>query len=98
MDMNYGTQNFQQGQGQQAQMGTMQVPQMNTPPAVITTKDLAYIKDALSWELLAAKKCNLYSQMAQDPEIAGRLTAIGQVHERHYQLLLSQLDSNKTLI
>jgi len=30
---------------------------MEQPPEYITTKDLAYLKDALSWELTAMKKC-----------------------------------------
>ena len=29
---------------------------MNEPPQVITTKDLLYLEDALSWELLASKR------------------------------------------
>lgn len=94
MQMNFGGQNSQQQTGQ---FGSMQVAPMSIPPAIITGKDLAYIKDALSWELLAAKKCHHYSQIAQDQEIAIKLRQVGQVHERHYQLLLSQLNSSKTL-
>ena len=28
---------------------------MQQPPEIVTTKDLSYIQDALSWELLAAR-------------------------------------------
>lgn len=69
---------------------------MNEPPQVLSTKDVAYLKDALSWELLAAKKCAHWSSEAQDPEIKFALAKAGQMHHRHYDLLLSQLDPNKT--
>ena len=39
---------------------------MQQPPEIVTTKDLSYIEDALSWELLAAKKFAMYAQMAQE--------------------------------
>ena len=41
-----------QTQQEQQQSAIMQVP-----PQVITTKDSQYLKDQLSWELLAMKKC-----------------------------------------
>lgn len=37
-----------------------QVP-IPVPPRVITTKDLLYLKDALSWELNAFKKFHFFS-------------------------------------
>ncbi|WP_407926889.1 spore coat protein [Capillibacterium thermochitinicola] len=50
--MNMGT------SGQQAQLGNVTVGVMTSPPDIITDKDLSYLKDALSWELLAMKKCS----------------------------------------
>ena len=39
---------------------------MEQPPEYITTKDLAYLKDALSWELTAMKKCYHFSMESKE--------------------------------
>ena len=39
---------------------------MTKPPEVLTGKDLTYIEDAMSWELLAMKKCALF-QLVSGP-------------------------------
>ncbi|MEC9488575.1 MAG: hypothetical protein UMV23_03720 [Halanaerobium sp.] len=57
----------------------------------ITTKELYYIKDHLSWELLAAKKCNEYARQTVDPEMRSIFTDLGHKHQQHYQALLQQL-------
>lgn len=69
------------------------------PPRVLTTKDVAYLKDALSWELTAFKKFHFYAQQTTDPKIKQALDSAGQMHQRHYQKLLThlQLDNNKAL-
>lgn len=64
---------------------------MQTPPQAITTKDLSYIKDALSWELLAFKKFHFIAGQVQDTEIQQALERVGQMHQQHYQKLLSHL-------
>jgi len=64
------------------------------PPRVISTKDCAYIKDALSWELMAFKKFHFYAQHAQNPAIKQALDKAGQMHQRHYQKLLTHLQVN----
>lgn len=76
-----------QGQGQQQ-------PVMMQPPQVITTKDCLYLKDQLSWELLAMKKCRHFAQECQDSEIQAAIDKAGQMHQRHYQLLLKHLQNN----
>jgi len=58
----------------------------------LSSKDLHYLKDELSWELLAMKKCHHYAQECQDPEIRQLLERIGKIHQQHYQILLNQLD------
>ncbi|CEH30842.1 hypothetical protein AM501_27625 [Aneurinibacillus migulanus] len=68
----------------------MQVP-IPTPPRVITTKDLLYLKDALSWELTAFKKFHFFAQQATNPQIKQALDKAGQMHQRHYQKLLTHL-------
>ncbi|MFD1425757.1 hypothetical protein [Kroppenstedtia sanguinis] len=62
----------------------------------LTTKDLNYLKDELSWELLAFKKCHHYAQECQDPQIKSQIELIGQKHQQHYEQLLQYLNSNST--
>lgn len=78
-----------QVQGQQQQQ-----PLMMQPPQVITTKDCLYLKDQLSWELIAMKKCHHFAQECTDPEIKQAIDKAGQMHLRHYQLLLKHLQNN----
>ncbi|CAJ1001347.1 MULTISPECIES: ferritin-like domain-containing protein [Bacillales] len=78
---------------------TMFTPQqtqapMPQPPRVISTKDASYLKDALSWELLAFKKLHFFAQQATDPQVKQALEKAGQMHQRHYQKLLSHLQVN----
>ena len=82
---------------QQAQLGKMTVGAMASPPEIITDKDLSYLKDALSWELLAMKKCSHWAQLCQDQEIRDLVQRAGQRHQAHYIRLLSELNANKTL-
>lgn len=82
---------MQQNQTQQTQTNVMQVP-----PQVITIKDSLYLKDQLSWELLAMKKCRHFAQECSDPEIIQLIDQAGQMHQRHYMLLLKHLQNNNT--
>lgn len=81
-------------QQNQAQGGQQQQPVMMQPPQVITTKDYQYLKDQLSWEILAMKKCRHYAQESTNPEIKQAIDKAGQMHQRHYQLLLKHLQNN----
>ncbi|MGB4615993.1 MAG: hypothetical protein WBI59_08185 [Limnochordia bacterium] len=67
---------------------------MNEPPQVITTKDLLYLEDALSWELLASKKAYHFAAESQDPQIRQHLEHLASIHQRHYQILVNHLHSN----
>lgn len=69
---------------------------MTAPPRVITTKDYLYLKDAMSWELNAFKKFHFYAQQVQDPQIKAALEKAGQMHQRHFQRLLTHLQVNNT--
>jgi hypothetical protein len=77
-----------------AMMQAQAKPPMQAPPRVITTKDLLYLKDALSWELNAFKKFHFFAQQATDPQIKQALDKAGQMHQRHYQKLLTHLQVN----
>lgn len=79
---------MQQQNQQQGQQPMMQ------PPSVITSKDLLYLKDQLSWQLNAMKKCAHYAQECQDPRVKQAIEKAGQMHQRHYQRLLPHLQNN----
>lgn len=64
---------------------------LREPPEIITNKDLLYLQDALSWELLASKKAFHYASECQNPQIKVKLEQLVQVHQQHYQLLLEHL-------
>lgn len=83
-------------QEQQQPSGQTQQPVIIQPPQVITTKDYLYLKDQLSWELLAMKKCAHFANECSDNDIKQALNRAGQMHQRHYQLLLKHLQNNNT--
>ncbi|GLB59736.1 hypothetical protein [Cytobacillus sp. NCCP-133] len=77
----------QQNMNMQNQQGIMQ-----QPPAVVSTKDSLYLTDMLSWNLLAFKKAHFYAQQCQDQELKTHFEQCGQMHQRHYQQLLTHLN------
>jgi hypothetical protein len=81
-----------QYQGQTEQNQTME-----QPPAYVTTKDLSYLKDAMSWELTAMKKFNHFAQECTDNNMKQILNEVGRMHQTHYEILLSHVDPNSTL-
>lgn len=78
--------------------GSTSVP-VPFPPRVITTKDLSYLKDALSWELNAFKKLSFFAGQATDPQIKQALDGAGRMHQAHYEQLLKhlQVDNNAAM-
>jgi hypothetical protein len=58
---------------------------------VLTDKELSYVKDYLSWELLAMKKCNDVANNCQDMQIKQQIQAAGRKHQQHYETILSHL-------
>ena len=59
--------------------------------ANLSTKELNYIKDYLSWELLMAKKCNMYVGQEQNSDYKGVCNQAGQVHQQNYLNVLGYL-------
>jgi|SRR5690554_7993911 len=98
MQQQPGPQPGGQPQQQQSRLGAQATNLMNAPPAVITDKDHLYLKDALSWELLAMKKCRQLAGICQDQEIGGLVNKVGSMHQKHYQRLLEAVDPQKTLL
>ncbi|WP_075980606.1 ferritin family protein [Bacillus massilinigeriensis] len=78
-------------------MQNSQVP-MTSPPQAITSKDLLYLKDALSWELLAAKKFHFLAQQVSNQEIQQALDNAGRMHQDHFQRILSHLQVNNNVV
>jgi hypothetical protein len=75
-----------------------QVP-IPVPPRVITTKDLLYLKDAMSWELVAFKKFHFFAGQVTNPQIKQLLDKTGKMHQQHFQKLLThlQVDNNAAM-
>lgn len=80
--------NNQQQQPLQTQQNIM--PQ---PPNVMSTKDHLYVTDMLSWNLLAMKKAYHFANECTDQEIKQAIENAGQMHERHYEQLLTHLNA-----
>ncbi|CCQ96314.1 hypothetical protein CULT_40077 [[Clostridium] ultunense Esp] len=57
---------------------SIQTAPIPNPPRVITTKDALYIKDALSWMLIAFKKMHHFAQEATDPQVKQALDKAGR--------------------
>jgi hypothetical protein len=71
---------------QQAQSGNQ-----TTDRNLIGVKELDYLKDFMSWELLAMKKCNEAAQGVMDPQIARTIRDMGWRHQQHYTAILNHL-------
>ncbi|WP_127587592.1 hypothetical protein [Paenibacillus koleovorans] len=74
-------------------MQQQQQQNANTTPnrSLLTDKELNYMKDFLSWELLAVKKCEDAAKACTDPQIQTAIRQTGQKHMQHYDQLLAQL-------
>jgi hypothetical protein len=82
---------------QQGMTNQQQQPIMMEPPKVITTKDLLYLKDQMSWQLNAMKKCAHFANECTDPDVKQAIDNAGRMHQRHYQMLLQHCQNNNTL-
>ena len=58
---------------------------------MLSVKELSYVKDFLSWELLMTKKCADYSKQEVDANFKGIFENARQVHQKNYDTLLSYL-------
>lgn len=57
----------------------------------LSVKELSYIRDFLSWEILMAKKCNHYANQEVDPNFKGIFNSVGEVHQQNYLKVLNYL-------
>jgi len=58
----------------------------------LSTKEVNYLKDHLSWELMAAKKCYNYALEMQDQNYAKLLDDIGKIHQENFVDLLNYVN------
>lgn len=72
-----------------------QKQRMSQPPQVLSTKDCAYLTDALSWELLAAKKAYSFATQCSDQQVKHQLEQISELHQTHYDMLLNHLNTTQ---
>lgn len=84
------TQEYNQEQYQQKNQQIQE--RMSKPPTYITTKDLLYLQDALSWELLAMKKCRHFANECSNNQIKQHINQAGQMHQKHYKILLKHIN------
>ncbi|MCC3355799.1 hypothetical protein [Bacillus sp. REN16] len=79
---------------QQQAFYTPKGAQMAEAPAVITSKDLLYLTDMLSWNLLALKKAHFFASQCQMAEISQAIEKSCQMHQRHYQQILNHMEKH----
>ena len=58
----------------------------------LSAKELSYINDILSWELLAAKKCSQYAGQETNPVHKNVFFSTGTMHQQNYTNVLSYVD------
>lgn len=65
----------------------------------IASKELNYIKDFLSWEILSVKKCNEYANQEANQQRQQLYKNAARVHQQNYMRLLNYcegLNKNQT--
>lgn len=67
---------------------------MPTPPKMVSTKDLLYLKDMMAWQLLAIKRYHHFSQEVQNPTLKQMFGQLIDMHKTHYQTLLQYTQTN----
>jgi len=68
-----------------------QTTNMTADRNLLSEKELHYIKDYLSWELLAMKKCNEAANLCADAQLQQIIRDTGKKHQQHYETILTHL-------
>ncbi|WP_034328292.1 hypothetical protein [Alkaliphilus transvaalensis] len=63
----------------------------------IASKELNYLKDFLSWELLSFKKSYQYAQQETNPQRKQMLLETTKVHQQNYMDLLNYANQVNTM-
>ncbi len=61
----------------------------------ISQKELNYIRDFLSWEMLSAKKCYQYGHQETNPSVQQIFFDAAHMHEQNYYSVLNYTDQLK---
>lgn len=70
------------------------MPNTNTQPAMIASKNLTMLEDQLNYEALCNKKMSLYSTYCQDQNLKNVCQKAAQMHKQHFDQLLNYLNSH----
>lgn len=57
----------------------------------LTEKDLSYMKDQMSWELVASKKAYQYAHQTEEPECRQLMMQVAEQHQRNLERILGTL-------
>ncbi|HWI62214.1 MAG TPA: hypothetical protein VNT75_10285 [Symbiobacteriaceae bacterium] len=57
----------------------------------LSEKDLSYIRDAIAWELVAAKKAYQYACQTLEPECRELMNQVGQQHQKNLESIVQHL-------
>ena len=63
--------------------------------ANISTKELNYVKDFLSWEMYMSKVCRQYADQVIDHDFSSMLNQAGQTHQQNFTEMLQYLEKVK---
>jgi hypothetical protein len=58
----------------------------------LSTKEINYAKDIMSWELLSAKKCFAYSNQDKDPARQRLHADAARAHQQNYVNILNHIN------
>lgn len=61
----------------------------------LSTKELGYINDMLSWELLASKKCYQYANQETNPVYRQLFFDISKISQQNYSNMLGFIEQAK---
>ncbi|HEY8347940.1 MAG TPA: hypothetical protein VIL07_11840 [Symbiobacteriaceae bacterium] len=59
--------------------------------APLSEKELFYIRDQMSWELVAAKKAYQYAHQTSDPECRNLMFTVAEQHQRNLERVMQYL-------
>ena len=54
---------------------------MDKVPAIISTKDIAYISDMFEWNFIVCKKAHEFSRKVEESEISEELEKVSMMHK-----------------
>lgn len=74
--------------------GGSAVQQGNLQMMPLSEKDLAYMKDQMSWELVACKKAYQYAHQTMEPECRQLMFQVAEQHQRNMEQVLGHLSEH----